>query len=52
MGNSPDNYLDKNGNSSFIVDSKRRSQKSFGANITDLLADSFFVNDGLIGDFA
>ncbi len=45
-------YLDKNGNSSFIVDSKRRSQKSFGANITDLLADSFFVNDGLIGDFA
>lgn len=25
---------------------------SFGANITDLLADSFFINDGLIGDFA
>jgi len=26
--------------------------KSFAANITDLLADSFFVNDGLLGDFA
>ncbi|MCD0477567.1 hypothetical protein LPB90_03825 [Chryseobacterium sp. LC2016-29] len=25
---------------------------TFGANITDLLADSFFINDGLIGDFA
>ena len=27
-------------------------QKTFGANITDLLADSFFIQDGLIGDFA
>ena len=27
-------------------------KKSFGANITDLLADSFFIEDGLIGDFA
>ena len=27
-------------------------QKTFGANITDLLADSFFIKDGLIGDFA
>ncbi|MCO5949797.1 AAA family ATPase [Mucilaginibacter flavidus] len=26
--------------------------KTFGANITDLLANSFFVDDGLIGDFA
>ncbi|MDT7828338.1 AAA family ATPase [Pricia sp. S334] len=26
--------------------------KSFAANITDLLADSFFVEDGLLGDFA
>lgn len=25
---------------------------TFGANITDLLSDSFFINDGLIGDFA
>jgi hypothetical protein len=31
---------------------KDRPQKSFGGNITDLLADSFFVEDGLIGDFA
>lgn len=27
-------------------------QKTFGANITDLLADSFFLEKGLIGDFA
>ncbi|WP_118195484.1 AAA family ATPase [Albibacterium indicum] len=27
-------------------------QNSFGANITDLLKDAFFVKDGLIGDFA
>jgi hypothetical protein len=26
--------------------------QSFGANITSLLADSFFVEDGLVGDFA
>ncbi|QNS41789.1 hypothetical protein H0S70_02025 [Chryseobacterium manosquense] len=25
---------------------------TFGANITDLLADSFFLKDGLMGDFA
>jgi len=29
-----------------------KRMNTFGANITDLLADSFFVNDGLIGDFA
>ena len=27
-------------------------QKTFGAGVTDLLADSFFIKDGLIGDFA
>ncbi|MGN7986065.1 AAA family ATPase [Pedobacter sp. 22226] len=27
-------------------------KNTFGANITDLLADSFFLSDGLIGDFA
>lgn len=27
-------------------------KNSFGANITDLLADSFFIDDGLIGDLA
>nr|WP_315252062.1 hypothetical protein [uncultured Flavobacterium sp.] len=41
-------YL-KKGN---FLKGKERPQKSFGANITDLLADSFFVEDGLIGDFA
>lgn len=27
-------------------------KKTFGANITDLLAHSFFIDDGLIGDFS
>lgn len=37
-----------------ILDNKNseRPCKSFAANITDLLADSFFIDDGLIGDFA
>jgi hypothetical protein len=29
-----------------------KRMNTFGANITDLLADSFFINDGLIGNFA
>nr|WP_321227746.1 AAA family ATPase [uncultured Psychroserpens sp.] len=29
-----------------------RPNRSFAANITDLLADSFFVENGLVGDFA
>jgi GTPase SAR1 family protein len=29
-----------------------KSLATFGANITDLLADSFFIEDGLIGNFA
>jgi hypothetical protein len=33
-------------------DDKNKIQKTFGANITDLLAHSFFVEDGLIGDFS
>jgi hypothetical protein len=33
-------------------DSLDRPTKSFAANITDLLADSFFVENGLVGDFA
>jgi len=44
-------YLDK-GN---CLIGNKRPQKSFGANITDLLADSFFFGDddkALIGDFA
>lgn len=31
---------------------KNKIRKTFGANITDLLAHSFFVEDGLIGDFS
>ena len=34
------------------LNAKGKPEKSFGANITDLLADSFFIEDGLIGDFA
>lgn len=30
----------------------RKIQRTFGANITDLLAHSFFVDEGLIGDFS
>lgn len=39
----------------FLQDGKPKDFKdknTFGANITDLLADSFFIGDGLIGDFA
>ncbi|TYB78110.1 ATP-binding protein [Bizionia saleffrena] len=48
-------YLKKLKNSNIKVfknDDPEKPQKSFGANITDLLADSFFVDDGLMGDFA
>ena len=47
-------YLKKNDSRSEILDFKsgHRPCKTFGANISDLLSDSFFVNDGLIGDFA
>lgn len=48
-------YLKRGENGSlklFNYSDPDRPQKSFGANITDLLADSFFVDDGLIGDFA
>lgn len=43
-------YLDKRENGlTFINDEEK---KSFGANIHDLLAHSFFLRNGLIGDFA
>jgi predicted ATP-binding protein involved in virulence len=46
-------YLKKNNNNKTeVLKDNKRPTKSFGANITDLLADSFFINDGLIGDFA
>jgi len=31
---------------------EQTSKKSFGANINDLLSDSFFIEDSLMGDFA
>lgn len=34
------------------IDDSERPTKTFGANISNLLSDSFFIKDGLIGDFA
>jgi len=42
--NSPSNIL--------AFNSKNRPSKTFGANISDLIADSFFIENSLIGDFA
>ncbi len=41
---SPSRILDFN--------NKRRPLKTFGANISDLIADSFFIEESLIGNFA
>ncbi len=42
-----------NGYCSVISDNyDKKIQRTFGANITDLLAHSFFIEDGLIGDFS
>ena len=45
-------YLKRDGFTTEILSENQKPKKSFGANITDLLADSFFIKDGLIGDFA
>ncbi|MFN1215613.1 AAA family ATPase [Chryseobacterium kwangjuense] len=47
-------YLKKEGGLSKVLtsDDINRPQKTFGANIHELLSDSFFVEDGLIGEFA
>ena len=45
-------YLKKDDTKTRILSEYEKPKKSFGANITDLLADSFFINDGLMGDFA
>ncbi|WP_298898208.1 hypothetical protein [uncultured Psychroserpens sp.] len=49
-------YVDRltNDNSSIIhiVDDKKRPRDSFGANVHDLLAHSFFLEDGFMGEFA
>jgi len=44
-------FLDKNQNEETHID-RDAVINTFAANITDLLADSFFIDDGLIGDFA
>lgn len=43
-------FLDKNSDGLTII--SNQNKETFGANIHDLLADSFFIEDGLIGDFA
>lgn len=47
-------YIKKEEDHSKILPNEHgdRPQKTFGANITNLLADSFFVENGLIGEFA
>lgn len=45
-------YLKKEGNKTEVLSENEKPTKSFGANITDLLSDSFFIKDGLMGDFA
>ncbi|OPB84428.1 AAA family ATPase [Elizabethkingia ursingii] len=35
-----------------LNEDENKIQKTFGANITSLLAHSFFINNGLIGDFS
>lgn len=45
-------YLKKDGGKTKVLNENEKPKKSFGANIHDLLADSFFISDGLIGDFA
>lgn len=43
-------FMNREGIVSF--DDSRNLPNTFGANISDLLANSFFIQDGLIGDFA
>ncbi|MDQ7961262.1 AAA family ATPase [Flavobacterium lindanitolerans] len=45
-------YLEKSIEKIKVLKGDTRPKKSFGANITDLLSDSFFINNGLMGDFA
>lgn len=43
-------FLDKNALGHTLISQGKK--ETFGANIHDLLADSFFISDGLMGDFA
>ncbi|MDR6514445.1 AAA family ATPase [Chryseobacterium camelliae] len=43
-------FLDKNDEGQTII--SEHNIETFGANVNELLADSFFISDGLMGDFA
>lgn len=47
-------FLKKDGQFSSVlnIEDFERPTKTFGANISDLISESFFINNGLIGDFA
>lgn len=46
-------FLDKNENENCIViDGLKEKKQTFGANIHTLLSDSFFMEDGLMGEYA
>ncbi len=46
-------FLDKDENGNcLIVDGLKEKKQTFGANIHTLLSDSFFMEDGLMGEFA
>ena len=45
-------YLDKEKAEANTYITDNRDKKSFGANVHDLLADSFFLDDGFMGEFA
>ena len=40
------------GDKTFVVDSLKSKNETFGANVHELFTDSFFLQDGLIGEFA
>ncbi len=46
-------FLDKNENENCkVINGLREKKQTFGANIHTLLSDSFFMEDGLMGEFA
>ncbi len=45
-------FLKRNNDFCSVVGDKDKIMKTFGANISNLLSNSFFIKDGLIGDFS
>lgn len=43
-------FLDKTEHQKTIISTNKK--RTFGANVSDLFADSFFISDGLIGEFS